>query len=87
MYLQLNLNTNIKQWYKENYSDDNLAYQLRDITFLELFKNIDRGICVYETINVCDSIIRERLFIALSTLFNTDYNYIYNKWLYNNNNN
>jgi hypothetical protein len=35
--MQLNLNTNIKQ-YKEKYHDDNLSYQLRDITFLNYLK-------------------------------------------------
>jgi hypothetical protein len=80
----MDLKRNIKLYYKKNYPDDELGEELRDITFLELFKNLDRGINIYETINVNDSIVRERLFQALADLFNSDYNYIYNKWLKNN---
>ena len=80
----MDLKRNIKLYYKKNYPDDELGDKIRDITFLELFKNLDRGINIYETINVNDSIVRERLFQALADLFNSDYNYIYNKWLKNN---
>ena len=80
----MDLKRNIKLYYKKNYPDDELGNDIRDITFLELFKNLDRGINIYETINVNDSIVRERLFQALADLFDSDYNYIYNKWLNNN---
>ena len=80
----MDLKTNIKLYYKKNYPDDELGNEIRDITFLELFKNLDRGINIYETINVNDSIVRERLFQGLADLFDSDYNYIYNKWLNNN---
>jgi hypothetical protein len=80
----MDLKRNIKLYYKKNYPDDELGNDIRDITFLELFKNLDRGINIYETINVNDSIVRERLFQALADLFDSDYNYIYNKWLKNN---
>jgi hypothetical protein len=80
----MDLKRNIKLYYKKNYPDDELGDDIRDITFLELFKNLDRGINIYETINVNDSIVRERLFQALADLFDSDYNYIYNKWLNNN---
>jgi ATP-dependent RNA circularization protein (DNA/RNA ligase family) len=82
--MKLYLDTNIKSWYRVNFSEDELGHEIRDITFLELFKNIDRGICPYDTIRVQDSIIRERLFEALANIFQTDYNYIYKKWLNNN---
>ncbi len=80
----MDLKRNIKLYYKKNYPDDELGNGIRDITFLELFKNLDRGINIYETINVNDSIVRERLFQGLADLFDSDYNYIYNKWLKNN---
>lgn len=80
----MDLKTNIKLYYKKNYPDDELGNEIRDITFLELFKNLDRGINIYETINVNDSIVRERLFQGLADLFDSDYNYIYKKWLNNN---
>jgi hypothetical protein len=80
----MDLKTNIKLYYKKNYPDDELGNEIRDITFLELFKNLDRGINIYETINVNDSIVRERLFQGLADLFDSDYNYIYHKWLKNN---
>lgn len=80
----MDLKTNIKLYYKKNYPDDELGNEIRDITFLELFKNLDRGINIYETINVNDSIVRERLFQGLADLFDSDYNYIYKKWLKNN---
>jgi hypothetical protein len=43
----MDLKRNIKLYYKKNYPDDELGEELRDITFLELFKNLDRGINIY----------------------------------------
>ena len=88
--MKLELKTEIKNWYLSQYSTDKEGVNLKwGITFLDLFKYLDtkdKDKNIYDFIfndNYADSLIRERLFSALSEIFKTDYNYIYNKWLYN----
>ena len=83
----LNLNTNIKHWYLKNYPMDELGEEIRNTSFLEIYKCIDTGYgndiysYIFETEGEADSIIRERLFEALAEIFKSDYSYIYDKWL------
>ena len=89
--MKLELKTEIKNWYLSEYPTDEEGVHLKwGITFLDLFKYLDtknkNKKNIYDFIfndNGGDSLIRERLFSALSEIFKTDYNYIYNKWLYN----
>jgi hypothetical protein len=75
-------NTKIKEWYMTEYPDDELGEEMnKDITFYDLFVVLDTYKSVYDTLNVWDSIIRERVFGKLAEIMNVDYNYIYEQWL------
>lgn len=75
-------NTKIKEWYMTEYPDDELGEEMnKDVTFYDLFVVLDTYKSVYDTLNVWDSIIRERVFGKLAEIMNVDYNYIYEQWL------
>lgn len=85
--MKLNLNTNIKHWYMQKYPFDELGEEIKNTSFLNIFKCIDAGYGsdiyseIFENDGECCSIIRERIFEALAEIFKSDYSYIYNKWL------
>lgn len=75
-------NTKIKEWYMTEYPDDELGEEMnKDVTFYDLFVVLDTYKSVYDTLNVWDSIIRERVFSKLAEVMNVDYDYIYEQWL------
>lgn len=78
--------TKIRDWYTtaESYKDDELGKELDDeITFSKLMQGMRKGRDVYDLIGVGDSVIRERIFSALSELYaKGDYGEIYNLWLH-----
>jgi hypothetical protein len=75
-------NTKIKEWYMTEYPDDELGEEMnKDVTFYDLFVVLDTYKSVYDTLNVWDSIIRERVFSKLAEIMNVDYDYIYEQWL------
>ena len=75
-------NTKIKEWYMMEYPDDELGEEMnKDVTFYDLFVVLDTYKSVYDTLNVWDSIIRERVFSKLAEIMSVDYDYIYEQWL------
>lgn len=79
---KINENSNVKEWYLKNYSNDDLGQEIdENITFYDIFYTLDRRKDVYNTIGVDDSIIRERIFEKLADVMQCDYNYIYEQWL------
>jgi hypothetical protein len=74
--------TNIREYYTENFPTDELGLEINEnATFEGLSTVLDNYGDVYEYIGVGDSMIRERLFWALSQLTSTPYNEIYTQWL------
>jgi hypothetical protein len=74
--------TNIREYYTENFPTDELGLEINEnATFEGLSTVLDNYGDVYEYIGVGDSMIRERLFWALSQLTLTPYNEIYTQWL------
>lgn len=72
----------IKEWYRETYPTDDLGKEIKDgVTFMNLFETLDAKEDVYKTLNVNDSVVRERCFKKLAEIMNTDYEYVYNQWL------
>lgn len=72
---------NIKNWYKSNFTTDELAEDINPTaTFEELKNNLPN---VYDYLDVADSIVRERGFSELADRMNVDYDVIYNEWLNN----
>lgn len=76
------LRTNIKNWYSENFADDELGEVMNEnVTFEGLFETLKSNNDVYGYLGVSDSIIRERVFEKLSEVLNCDYDYIYKLWM------
>lgn len=76
------MNTKVREWYMENYADDELGKEIKDgLTFNEVFEALNNYEDIYNTLGVGDSIIRERVFEKLSVLLGKDYDYIYDLWL------
>lgn len=76
------METNIKKWYLENYSSDELGQEIDEkATFYDLFYTLDREKDIYELLGDIDSIIRERVFEKLAEIMDCSYNYIYEQWL------
>ena len=63
------------------YSDDELGYELNDVTFEDVFRTLDNYKSVYKLIGVYDSIVRERIFSMLAVIMDVEYDYIYDQWL------
>ena len=82
------LHTEIKNWYLDNYPEDDLGFEIGnsvgkpDIDFQELLDALDDG--DKETVYSCyadDSVVRERVFAELAELLNVSYDTIYDKWM------
>lgn len=73
----------VKDWYVNAYKSDSLGLEINPkVTFSKIMSDMRNGKDFYKTIGVGDSIIRERMFVALSELYtNEDYGEIYNLWL------
>ena len=75
-------NTMVRDWYIENYPDDELGTDIREgLSFYDLYETLDNYMNVYTVLGVDDSIVRERVFDKLSELMDVDYDYIYQQWL------
>ena len=73
---------NIKQFYLENYPTDELGVEIDEkANFVGLLNTLYEGNCVYDYIDVSDSIIRERCFEELAKQLNKPYDFVYNLWL------
>ena len=74
-----NLNTKIRDWYKQEYPTDRLVNEINpSATFKGLNKNL---LYTYEYLNIEDSLARERIFEELANILNVDYDVIYNKFI------
>lgn len=81
--MKLNLNTNVKKFYINTYPDDTEGEKIRsNLTFRTLLsKFVLEPDDIYDILGVGDSIIRERIFEALSKILKCDYDVIYDIWL------
>lgn len=72
----------VHDWYMETFPDDTLGMEINpDITFDDVLKALDDKKDIYVTLDVADSIIRERVFDRLAQLTGMDYDDIYTKWI------
>jgi hypothetical protein len=76
-----NENSNIRDTYMALYPHDELANEINNVTFMELFEALDRYEDIYEFIGVYDSIIRENIFSMLAVIMDVEYEYIYDQWM------
>lgn len=73
--------TPIRQWYLA-YFDDDMGEEISDhISFEGLHEALQQGVDVYSYLDVCDSVIRERVFSGLSQFLDVDYKHVYDLWL------
>jgi hypothetical protein len=81
--MKLNLNTNVKKFYINTYPTDTEGEKIRsNLTFRTLLsKFVLEPDDIYDILGVGDSIIRERIFEALSKILKCDYDVIYDIWL------
>lgn len=78
----MNEQTKIREWYLSAYPEDELGNEINhNATFNDVFEWLDNYKDIYELIGVHDSLVRERIFEALSEIMNCDYDYIYDQWL------
>ena len=67
-----------------NMIQDSMAQDIdHDLTFGMLLEGMENGEDVYEMMGVGDSVLREKVFIALTEITGYDYDYFYNMWLRN----
>ena len=63
---------NIREWYLEIYSNDELKDYVNNVSFQELKEVISQRDDVYDLIGINDILIRERLFYGLAIYENVD---------------
>jgi hypothetical protein len=73
--------TPIRQWYLAYFDDDMGEEISEDASFEGLHEALHQGIDVYSYLDVCDSVIRERVFSGLSQFLDVDYKHVYELWL------
>ena len=74
----------IKKWYISTYPSDDLGYELTEYgTFYDLYDGIIHGYDIYGFLGVSDSLVRERVFLELSNIYDTSYAAIYETWINN----
>lgn len=76
------LSQQVRKWYEKEYPEDELGNQISDITFSDIVYGLNDGKDIYGVLGVGDSIVRERVFGKTADLLNVDYDDIYYKWLY-----
>lgn len=82
--MKVNKETNIKTWYTKTYPTDEVGQTLKDITFKEVYERMKNGEGrqFYDMMGGdCDTIIRERTFSQLASLYECSYDTIYYLWL------
>ena len=76
------MDSSVKSWYRRNFSSDGMGNEIDDtITFNELYNGLNNRVSFCRMMGVNDSIVRERVFHKLASLYtNNDYSKIYNLW-------
>lgn len=82
----LSLDTNVKDWYSKKFRSDELKDDIRaDVTFKDINDALGVEPDIYKYIfgdpTKGDSIVRERIFSALSDILGVDYEEVYDRWL------
>ena len=80
MTKKFNMNDKIKNWYVYLYpTDDEMAENIPTrLTFNEFYERLGEE-NAYEILNVGDSIVRERVFLAVSQMLGIDYEELWDR--------
>lgn len=81
---KVTLDTKVKEWLLKEYPDeeDFIVDMPEDLTFNDVHEKLLNHDDIYETLNVGDSVIREKVFYGLEEATGYDYDYFYYLWLY-----
>ena len=73
----------VADWYAAAFPHDEWGNEMmnKGIIFQDVFECLQVGFNIYALLGAVDSVIRERVFDALATLMDCDYEYIYYQWL------
>ena len=72
----------VKETYNNCYPSDTMGNDLnKNLTFVQLLADMQRGEDFYKLIGVSDSIVRERIFTLLAVVGGIKYDDIYCMWL------
>lgn len=73
--------TNVKNWYKDTFPQDELADEINDnITFYDVFNALDNHKDIYNLLGVDDSVVRERVCYKLDDILDEPEGYSYEQW-------
>ena len=82
MRFKLDEKTEVRAYYMDKYATDELGTEIRmGVTFKDVFNTLDNRACIYDLLKEHDSIVRERVFEALSKIMKCEYDYIFSQWL------
>lgn len=73
----------LREWYMKAFPTDDLGEYLNNLSFEEIYKQLYRGVDIYEVIGVWDSLVRERVFLEMSERFDMEPEVLYTMWLNN----
>ena len=76
------LNNSVKAYYADSFGKDELNSEIKEVTFLDLYRALKNKQDVYDLIGVRDSVVRERLFAELARILNQPTAYVNNIWQY-----
>ena len=72
----------VRGYYMDKYPTDDLGQCIKEgVTFENVFVSLQCGECVYDLLDVLDSIVREGVFEALASVMGCRYEPIYDKWM------
>lgn len=79
MKTKYNMNDKIKSWYVDLYPDDEMAADIpTGLTFNEFYERLGKE-DAYEILKADDSIVRERVFLAVSEMVGIDYEELWDR--------
>ncbi len=77
-----NMGSKVKTWYVKEYPNDDIGIELNPkITFTNILFCLIHKEDVYPILGVCDSVLRERVFMEISYRLDLPYKDVYNLWV------
>lgn len=74
--------SNVRAWYVKTYPTDDLGKDINPkLTFRTVASSLHFGSDIYDVIGVDDSLIRERIFEKIASLYKVSYGEVYDTWL------
>ena len=80
--IQFDGQSKVADWYAVAFPHDEWGNEMmnKGIIFQDVFECLQTGFNVYALLGAGDSVVRERVFNALATLMDVDYDVVYFQW-------